>query len=155
MATPTYIKLAEVTASSGNTLIEFSSLPTTYRDLVLVGNYFNSSGGVVSARWNGATTSQRRIRMFARDGNSPYTDQAADANIGEYAAGDLRNQIVVHWMDYRATDKYKVAIVRHAGLNRAFMYANHWESTSAVTSVGLTFNRGLVAGSTFALYGIE
>lgn len=155
MATPTYIKLAEVTASSGNTIIDFTSLPTTYQHLVLVGNFFNSSGGVLNARYNGGLTSPRNIRMFARNGNTPYTDQAASANVGEYAAADLRNQVVIHYLDYRATDKYKVAIVRDASLNRAFMYANHWENTAAVTSVGLQYNQGLVAGSTFALYGIE
>jgi hypothetical protein len=52
MPTPTYIPLATVTLGSADSSVTFSSIPATYRDLILVLNGTRSTTSGVRARAN-------------------------------------------------------------------------------------------------------
>ena len=53
MPTPTYTPLATVTLGTAASSVTFSSIPATYRDLILVVNATTSADGIPSLRFNG------------------------------------------------------------------------------------------------------
>jgi hypothetical protein len=60
-------------------------------------------------------------------------------------------------MDYSATDKHKTVLSRaNNAANGVTAIAGRWASTSAITSIVLTFqSSSLATGSTVALYGVS
>lgn len=148
MPTATYIALGTFTAAGTETGVTFSSIPATYRDLVLQGNIQgNSANGQGELRMNGNNGSG--IRMIG-NGSTPTSDAYY-----EFPIGAEWGTLTIHVMDYSATDKHKTALLRvnnpaaetHAAVFR-------WASTNAVTSFGISTNRTFTAGMTLTLYGI-
>ena len=160
MPTPTYIPLATITLSTTDASIVFSSIPATYRDLVLV---FRGDGNVpggadISIRLNGDTgANYNRVFMI---GNGSTTASGANSNVNEMDALSVANgrqiSLLINIMEYSATNKHKTVLTRDndSGFQvgaRAFRWAN----TAAVTSVTMFTSAGsFISGSTFSLYGI-
>jgi len=152
--TTTYIALATITLTQNDAAIAFASIPNTYRDLVLVGRYQLSAGGVLVHQFNGSSQSLSRQRLGGLASLGVYADTNSDDNIGEWNSGDDWNSIIINIMDYSVTDKHKTGLMRNDGVARTWMYAFRWASTSAVTSYTLSTNQNFISGSTFTLYGI-
>lgn len=157
MPTPTYTPLATVTLGSSASSVTFSSIPATYRDLVLVVDGA-ATGGVNGAiiRLNGDTGSNYTGVDAQGNGSSTGsgTSSGTSAEIG--VAGTNRFVITSQFMDYSATDKHKTFLSRHSSAgDRVRMTASRYASTSAITTVlfsitGSTYK----AGTTVSLYGI-
>lgn len=151
MPTSTYIALATFTATGTETGVTFSSIPATYRDLVVQGNVKgNTANGQANLNLNGDTGNQSGLRMTGSGSGSGYSDLYYQFPIGA-EWGTWR----IHIMDYSATDKHKTALIRGdnpAGETHAAAY--RWASTNAVISVGITTNRTFQLGTTLTLYGI-
>jgi hypothetical protein len=154
--TATYDLIASNVLGSSASSIEFASISSSYRDLVIVVTATNSSLAQLRVRPNGLTTN---LSSVTAEGNGTTTASNTYANIGEMGLfNNLSSEIsvqTIQFMDY-ATDKHKTVLMR---TNRAgggvSMIAGRWASTSAITSIvlapdGGTFN----TGSTFYLYGI-
>jgi hypothetical protein len=160
MPTPTYTALATRTLTGSAASVTFSSIPATYRDLILV------------IQSQGTTTQDHRIR-FNGDSGSNYSRVSMSANTSAALSGSGSGsegvisswafattgqaiQIVIQIMDYSATDKHKTALVRSnnpASGVEAFVL--RYASTSALTSILLFPSTGSWAtGGTFSLYGI-
>ena len=154
MPTPTYIALATITLSSTDTEIQFASIPNTYRDLVIVGNYQLSNAGVLTQKVNGVSGSVARQRAGGLVSLGPYTDYGADDNLGEWNSGDGWNSIIIHLMDYAVTGRQKTFLMRNSGLARVWMYMLNWTGTAAVTSYAIVTNQNFAVGTTFSMYGI-
>lgn len=169
MATPTYDLIDSVTVSTPVTEVTFSSIGSSYRDLVLVGADilgFIGSGTIgVWASINSDTGSNYNTVVMRANGSTPQSLQ--DSNNDKFASFVRYNpsetnvgQFVANFMDYGATDKHKSIIVRSnttptGGVSAA---VHRWASTSAITSITI-FNSNygfdfFAAGSTFYLYGI-
>lgn len=155
MPTSTYIALATITLSSNDTEIAFASIPNTYRDLVIVGNYQLSNGGVLVQRINGSSANLARQRTGGLASPAgPYSDYNADDNLGEWNSGDGWNSIIINLMDYSTTDRQKTFLMRNNGLSRIWMYMLYWSGTAAVTSYAIGTNQNFLPGTTFSMYGI-
>jgi hypothetical protein len=162
MPTPTYKPLATITLASSASTITFSSIPATYRDLILVTSATisaaaTSSGGFI--RFNGDTGSNyTRVMMFAE--SSISSNQATQTNLDMWAESQNSPAIVrFDILDYSATDKHKTALSRaDRGGVRTVASANRWANTAAITSITITSpdsgSKSYIAGSTFNLYGI-
>jgi hypothetical protein len=155
MPTSTYTPLATVTLGSSASSVTFSSIPATYRDLVLV--YAGSTGSFandLAARFNSDTGSNySRVAMFNTSSN---TATQTFLGIGNAQTGTLFNTIA-QFMDYSATDKHKTALTRSNqtdGLVEA--RAGRWANTAAISSINVFLGSGgnFNAGATFNLYGI-
>jgi hypothetical protein len=160
--TATYRPLATVTLGSTTSSVTFSSIPATYRDLILVLSGRTSSGGAmgVGMRFNSDTGSNYANVYMLGDGTSASSSFGSSDNrmdIGFFSGtqGDSTSQI----MDYMATDKHKTTLNRYnitptGTVGRAFRWAN----TAAVTSINVynaSANGEVFAiGSTFNLYGV-
>lgn len=156
MATPTYIALATTTLGATASSVTFSSIPATYRDLVLVVNGGNS--GDVLCSFNADTGSN--YTYVAANGQSAGAVSFSDTRTGAYM-GYLTGTTglgIMHIMDYSASDKHTTTLSRVASAADSLtgMAAARWANTNVVTSVAVTAATGSFnSGSTFSLFGIE
>lgn len=156
MPTATYIALANTTLTSAASSVTFSSIPATYRDLVLVVTY-NSVNEFILAEFNADSGNNYPFVEMWANGTGPAnsgTGTVSGAYIG-YSAQNVQQQGIIHIMDYSATDKHKTCLARSgAGFSLAAV-ASRWTNTNAITSVKVKAQLGNFAiGNTFALYGI-
>ena len=160
MPTPTYTALANITLGSSASSVTFSSIPATYRDLVLVhaGTTSNASVNTILARLNGDSGSN--FFQVAMTGDGSATSSFTFTGTGVSAGLSRSNEVSVNTttiMDYSATDKHKTALSRHNNSATAVRAAaTRWANTAAVTSIVLVMDTGATfsSGTTFALYGI-
>ena len=157
MPTPTYTALANITLGSSASSVTFSSIPATYRDLVLVSTNSMTTSASLFVRFNNDTgANYTTARMYnSAGGATPVSDTYAPAEIGY---NTTTNMGIANIMDYSATDKHKTYLTRWGnadGTNYVQAYAARWANTAAITTVNIAPSTGQIAsGSTFALYGI-
>lgn len=159
-----YIALATTTLGSAASSVTFSSIPATYKDLIIVANTktsrtaFDQDGLFI--RLNGDTSNHSRVTMLGRQ-SEILSDTASSLGVPLAGNAGQLGTILIQIMDYSATDKHKTVLVRSnqnspsvSGVVSAT--AGRWASTSATTSVVLVPEAGpnFVAGSTFSLYGV-
>jgi hypothetical protein len=159
--TPTYTSLANITLGSSASSVTFSSIPATYRDLVLIhtGTSTNTSVNSLQIRVNGDSGSNYFGVVMASDngtiGSASFTDSGF---IAGYTLNTGPSGNIAQIMDYSATDKHKTMITRNNTMpdSRVRSIAMRWANTAAITSLlcridsGASFN----SGTTLALYGI-
>jgi hypothetical protein len=156
MPTPTYTALATVTLGSTATSVTFSSIPATYRDLVLVYTGTTSGGEEVRLRYNGDSGSNYSFVQMNGNGSSA----TSSAETTTFAHGGViyttQGNLIVEIMDYSATDKHKTGITRStAPANTAAVFAHRWANTAAITSVQISIPASVFnIGFTFSLYGV-
>jgi hypothetical protein len=163
MPTPTYIALATTTLGSNAATVTFSSIPATYKDLIVVfnGGWINSSNGESIIRFNGdAGANYSRIYALG-DGSSTGSGANAGLTEGSWWAMDnsANSNSTLQIMDYSATDKHKTVLSRSNSFPGLYtlMMAGRWASTSAINQISIsTFGAGgsVRAGSTISLYGV-
>ena len=154
MPTPTYTPLATYTVTgSSDAQVVFSSIPTTYRDLIIVFNGTASGDENLTPTFNGSGVDFTWVQMTTGPGSNAGTNNS----IGRVAGGS-RTIGMLQIFDYAQTDKHKTFFVQTnvTGTERRQLVAR-WAQTTAINSVGLAIRTGITwsVGSTFALYGIE
>jgi hypothetical protein len=109
MPQPTYTALANITLGSSASSVTFSSIPATYRDLIIVCDTFASGQSSIDGRLNGDTgNSYSTVRMFGT-GSSAGSD-TYEGITNRYAVGitnTTRTTQIIQIMDYSATNKHK------------------------------------------------
>jgi hypothetical protein len=162
MPTATYTPLATVTLGTATSSVTFSSIPATYRDLILVMDSLNSSGIEQLKLTLNSDTGSNYPYVSMRGNGSSALSSSSSANpfalLDESAFANATNRHIhnVSIMDYSATDKHKTLLSR---ANNAAIatdaIAIRWASTSAVTSINIFYQLGNInSGSTFNLYGV-
>jgi hypothetical protein len=168
MPTPTYTQLATVTLGTAASSVTFSSIPATYRDLVLVATARSTIADTVdylTPRVNGDSgANYNQAFMFgdpnnvANGGsNSNQTFQADVLVPGNTAASGIFAVGIFQFMDYSATDKHKTTLSRGNQIGYPEARVARWANTAAITSIVLALpyvSAQIAAGSTFNLYGI-
>jgi hypothetical protein len=158
MPTPTYTPLATVTLASTASSVTFSSIPATYRDLVVVHNNFGTVNNDANSnfRFNGDSGSNYS-RVYAFWSGSIVSGAATGEN--SMSVFGLRTTVgdsISHIMDYSATDKHKTVLTRTNTVdNLVWMSAARWANTAAITQIQLNaFSGSFAVGSVISLYGI-
>jgi hypothetical protein len=157
MPTATYIALANYTVPSNAASVTFSSIPATYRDLVLIMSYKAADGvNAGKAFVNGDTTAGNYTSVRMKNlGGSPSSN-ANGGSIRWETQSTSEATTILNFMDYSATDKHKTVLVRAGAADtQVEASATRWANTNAITSIAINFlGTDLVSGSTLALYGI-
>lgn len=159
MPTSTYIPLATTTLASSTATVTFSSIPSSYRDLIVVCNFSNTADAeeVIYLKFNGDSSNGSMVGM--RGNGSSAVSYTLGSMFMSYAGGvrTTKGNAIIQIQDYSATDKHKTSLVRaDISSTKTEAMANRWASTSAVTSVSLVCQSTPFAiGSTFSLIGIE
>jgi hypothetical protein len=163
MPTPTYTALATVTLGSSASSVTFSSIPSTYRDLIFVMRAGTSENANNRMRFNG--DSGNNYLMVTMQGSGSSATASSNNNLTNIpidwsafttpTVGDTNH--IVQIMDYSATDKHKTTLNR---ANRAAGFVDalacRWANTAAITTIAIIPGGGTwLTGSTFDLYGIK
>jgi hypothetical protein len=158
MATPTYDLIDSEVLASAASSVTFTSIPGTYRDLILVTGFLGNGGDSFgNIQINSDTGSNYNIVNAVGNGTSASSAAATTTNIA--IAGStttIRNLSIVQFMDYSVTDKHKSILLRaNLSSDDTRMVAARWANTAAVTSIQINaVSNNFAAGSTFYLYGI-
>jgi len=163
----TYEPIATTTLSSNQNDITFSSIPSTYTDLVIVFNGKSTNAGSSSngmrCRVNSDTGSN--YSQTNLNGNGSTTSSSRDTSITYFEFGEIAqtdntapSQNIMHIMNYANTTTFKTILCRAdtaTVVTKAIV--SLYRSTNAITSVTLSRDFGtnqIKAGSTATLYGI-
>lgn len=165
----TMVKIETVTVGSGGTAsIQFTNIPQTYTDLVILASLRSTRGGGnvadIRAEFNGSSTGYTAKRLYG-DGSSAGSDNSL-ASLGN-AASQTANTFSSHYFyipNYTSSNNKSFSLDSAAENNATGAYvtmsAYLWSNTAAITSVlvrdfsdGNTNN--LVQYSTATLYGIS
>lgn len=155
----TYEPIAKYTVSSSQSSYTFSSIPSTYTDLIIIVSGTSSSDISYRLQFNSDTGSNYSFTYLYGDGSSATSGrQTNQAFIGGMArTGTTQGNGIIHIMNYSNTTTYKTAI--GTGGTAAVLIIENvgtWRSTSAINSMTLITESGTVStGSTFTLYGIK
>jgi len=153
----TYEAIATQTLGSAAASVTFSSIPSTYTDLVLVSNYQLTTGdNFMTIRFNSDTGSNYSFTNFYGEGTAPASDRTTNATAGRIGFyGSNQSNSIVNIMNYSNTTTNKTALSRDNTNTYVVTRVNLWRNTSAINSITiLTSSPNLTAGSTFSLYGI-
>jgi len=153
-----YIPLATVTLGTAASSVTFSSIPATYRDLVVVwGGLLTSGGQEVYLRYNGDSGSSYSYVEMTGTGSAATSSSSLSFT---YAYGGViyttMANSIIQVMDYSATDKHKTGLTRsNNSANNVVAFAHRWANTAAITSLQLSLaGSSFAAGFTASLYGI-
>lgn len=165
-------KIAEVVLSASQSTVTFSSIPATFRNLVLV----------INARTDIAASGQNGYIQFNGDTGANYSQSFLDTNgttqstgntlstaqcpfmfiVGASAASGLCTSGKIFINNYAGTTFFKNALLNEIAPTAisstglvVVLQSLTWVSTAAINSIliGLTAAGNYIAGSTFTLYG--
>lgn len=152
----TYTPIATTTLGTTATDYTFTSIPSTYTDLVLVVAGQSASGGSSALQFNGDTGSNYSYTNLKGNGSTATSARASNITLG-YIAEIWGSQTVdiINIMNYSNTTTYKTAISRgnNAG-NYVGAWVALWRSTAAINSVKFLSGDTMQVGTTLTLYGI-
>jgi hypothetical protein len=160
MPTPTYTPLATVTLASSASSVTFSSIPATYRDLILVTDTLASvNDAVFTMRFNSDNgANYRRVFLYGNGTSAISGVSTGNSAILSNVFTSDRSITRVQLMDYSATDKHKILLTRwDTARTGGFTLAQttRWANSSAISSIQLFQDSGTIsAGSRIDLYGV-
>jgi hypothetical protein len=159
--TSTYEKIATNTLGSSTITLTFSSIPSTYTDLLLVSTGTNVSQGDIKMRFNGDTGNNYSETAMLGNGSAASSFRTTNAGgithnymsttiasaitqINNYSNSTTNKTTLTRWNAPTSGDPYVAA------------YVGLWRNTAAITSLTLFLDSvNMAAGSTFTLYGIK
>lgn len=163
MPTPTYTLISETVLGSAQASVTFSSIPGTYKDLVVEILYFsNENTRAFGCRYNGDSGTNYSATHVAGNGSAASSGRNsnntyAEVNYTVTASSTVPTSVFINILNYANTNMFKTSISRSGKADElTWAYASLWRSTSAITSIELrTFNSGnLLTGSVFRLWGV-
>jgi len=161
----TYSSIATYTVPSATASYTFTSIPSTYTDLVLIANGSTAAASNINIRvGNGsidATTTYSQT-VFNGNGTSPSStryltqNQYQVSNEDAYWDTTVSGLLIINFQNYSNTSTYKTMISRanksSLGLSAS---VGMWRSTSAINQIFFGgSSQNLAAGTTLTLYGI-
>lgn len=163
----TYELIASVTVGSGGaSSIDFTSIPSTYTDLVVVYSIRSSQSASFSPiyfSFNGVTTN-RTAKLLTGDGSTAGSASIGDAftfNINAASStGSTFSNCAFYVPNYAGSTakSFSADLVseNNATTSYAWLAAGLWNNTSAITAVNLTNSTySFVQYSTAYLYGVK
>ena len=149
----TYTPIATQTLGSIVSSITFSSIASTYTDLIMV--FEGIADNNVNLRFNSDTGSNYSATRIRVDGASASSARFSNGQsmVGSYDPG--RSISIWQIMNYSNSTTNKSALNRGGGAGtNVEAYVGLWRNTAAITSVTVLTNN-FAAGSTFTLYGVK
>jgi hypothetical protein len=158
----TYEPIQTQTLSTAATTVTFSSIPSTYTDLILVSNLYGTGSANIFIRLNSDTGTNYSNTMLTGDGTSATSYRnTSTAQINVVNTGASLNSrwgnCIMQFNNYsNATTNKSVLIRFNVAAGEVSTNVGLWRDTSAINAIELrTTVASYDAGSTFTLYGIK
>jgi hypothetical protein len=158
----TYDKIATTTLGSAASNIIFSSIPSTYTDLVLVfvGKRTSGANNLYINLNNDSSALYSRTVLFGTGTTAGSTRNSGQTSITDFyvglsSVGDSLH--IMNFMNYSNTTTNKTLLWRNGRADEATQsIVGLYRSTSAINQIDLyTSGSTITAGSTATLYGIK
>ena len=157
-------QIAEVVLASSTGTITFSSIPSTYRDLMLVGHYFGSSGTGLYARlkMNNATTPYSYVARVSQ--SSGITGGGGNGEAFIPLSLDRQSNIdatpsvaTLHFLDYARSGIGRHVLTRLDTPEKVnVMGQGYWNNTAVLNRIDFILASGsFSASSRFTLWGVD
>jgi len=155
MPTITYTPIATITLATSASNITFTGLSGSFRDLVIIGDTYMSSGSM-EIRYNADSGAfYPYVFLKAAGGIDSYNDTLTQisptSGVGDSATSPTSFKMDV--FDYAQTDKHKQAMIRIGRSDWTAIHTVRYAKTDAITSVSF-IGGTYVAGSTISIYGV-
>ena len=154
----TYSTIATTTLGSAASSYTFSSIPSTYTDLILIRSGGISSPDEIALRFNGDTGSNYSYTNVSGYGTGTASGRGTNQTMGRGgAAWTATNNTIWQIMNYANTTTNKTFLQRYNDPGDTVGAAvTLWRSTAAINSVQVLNLTGqnFTTGTTFTLYGI-
>jgi hypothetical protein len=164
----TYEAIATQTLGSAAASVTFSSIPSTYTDLVIVIASLNNTAANTSFQFqvgNGSvdTGANYSLTELFGTGSAASSDRASN-DTAAYLNGpgigtstNIPNLYILNLMNYSNTTTYKTFLGRGGNAEKNVVATvNLWRSTAAINTVKIfQSSNNMATGSTFSLYGIK
>jgi hypothetical protein len=165
----TYVPIFTANGTGSSATISFTSIPSTYTDLVIAGSYSATAGAGFDMTLNNVTTNTSySITRITHSGSSAVSYRSANQNQfslnynGSIASTPEYSTILINLFNYANTTTYKTMLTRfgNTGTDIGTM-AGLWRgstgsATEAINRIDLKAAGGAnwTTGTTFSLYGI-
>jgi hypothetical protein len=155
----TYEPIATQTLGSTASSVTFSSIPSTYTDLVVVVvGTLTTGADNVCMQFNGSTGSVYSVTNLLGDGSTAASFRASNiTNCGRDVLGTTQGVVTYNINNYSNATTYKTVLGRSGPADYgARTSVSMWRDTSAINQIvffptAYTFNTGCV----FTIYGIK
>ena len=155
----TYTPIATQTLGSAAASVTFSSIPSTYTDLIIVCNIIRTTGADVEFQLNSDTGSNYSFTYIYGDGSTAASGRASSQTKGNagYSSSTNPMTLIIQAQNYSNTTTFKTLLVRNSPASSVVSsIVNLYRSTSAISSIVLTPNAGnFNTNSVFTIYGIK
>ena len=160
----TYVPIATTTLGSAANSVTFSSIASTYTDLVIVADYsLNVSNASLWCRLNSDTGSTYSFTRLSGNGSSASSGRGSNETQARITADataqatSTRQMVTLNFQNYANSSTYKTFLTRYGSTGGTEAFVCLWRSTSAINSISIKYfdtTAAIEAGSTFTLYGI-
>lgn len=156
----TYEPIATITVGSPTASITLSSIPSTYTDLIIVGNYVCISNRLSMIRVNGDTGSNYSVTYFGGNGSAGFSGRTSNDTVIYGPNNNGVNGVgIIQINNYSNTSTFKTILTNGGAAQSPGNTGGSigvWRSTAAINSV-TWFPNGddWGTGSTFTVYGIK
>lgn len=163
MAT-TYEPIATTTLGSDTNTVTFSSIPSTYTDIVLVSNEKGSSAQYPFLRFNNDATSTYSSTILTGSGSAAASARNSSTTSGfitynaTLSTSNFTFNCIVSIQNYSNTSTYKTYLSRaNEAATGVDAVVGLWRSTAAINRIDVICASSALfsTGSTFTLYGIK
>ena len=160
----TYNKIEAKTLGTATSSVTFTSIPSTYTDLVMIINGSIASGNPsIWIRMNSDSGSNYSFTRLTGNGSAAASSRESSQTKGFIASAfgmttTYETNIIMQVMNYSNATTYKTTLSRantpSLGTEAS---VNLWRSTSAITAIEILNSSAtnFTVGSTFTLYGIK
>jgi len=156
----TYEAIATQTLGSAAASVTFSSIPSTYTDLVLVTGAIGTGDLQINGRVNSDTGTNYSTTYLAGNGTSAVSArQSSASSFGTdyyFSVTTNGNVTILQFMNYANTTTNKTILSRSNAADKGVMATvSLWRNTAAINSITLLASaNNFNIGSTFSLYGV-
>jgi hypothetical protein len=154
----TYDCIATTTLGSAQGSVTFSSIPSTFTDLVLVISTRTSGGNAMTYQLNtDSTASNYSQTALGGDGSTAFSFRQSLNTLGA-ANSSAFNVYRFNFQNYSNTTTFKTVLASGGNASADVRSAvSLWRNTSAINQIILAMYSGetFQSGSTFTLYGIK
>ena len=157
----TYEAIATQTLGSAAASVTFSSIPSTYTDLIIVTGIIGVGDLQMNVRLNSDTATNYSTTYLAGNGTSAVSDRATNAtSMGTdyyFGATTAGNATILQFLNYSNTTTNKTMLARSNQASKGVQATvGLWRNTAAINTIQLiSSTSNFNTGSTFSLYGIK
>lgn len=153
----TYSQIASVTLGTGSSTITFTSIPSTYTDLIMTvsANQETSTSGYLRFNSDSSTNYSYRA-IYYNDVTTQSLNQGAGCLVTNFGSLTAHITSIINIMSYASSSRWKTVLARCSGSGGGIYTVSNWASTSAINTITLLSGSGnWRSGSIVSLFGIK